>query len=159
MKASSNHTAKPSDGGGNLKSTHKSRDHAQHWHRGSLLTRSIRSLSSRQVCSEATDWWNVSLHWSFRSTKSLTHAKITVGQTPEADLAQSLTSQVGRILLLPNVKETKQSIVEPSESTWKSSSNRASSKSTSSLSRQFPGSQTRSLLGSKTWSPNIRRLT
>ena len=34
MKASFNHSVKPSDDGGKSKSTHKTPDHAQDWHQG-----------------------------------------------------------------------------------------------------------------------------
>jgi len=62
MKASANHSAKPSDNGTKLKSAHEASDRASDQHWGSLLKGSRRSLYSRQVQSKATGLHSASLH-------------------------------------------------------------------------------------------------
>ena len=117
---------------------------------GNLLTRSRCSLSSHQsippVYSKATNRWNASLYWNFWSMKSSTPSKIIRG-SDAWNRSSTISHFLSRRNIAPttNVKGTKLFIVGPSENTWKSSSNIASSKSTSTISRQFPDNRTRNL--------------
>jgi len=68
-----------------------------------------------------------------------------------------LTSRVRGILLLPWLQMTPNPTVGPSEGTWRSSSNRASSKrSIFSLPKQLSDNKTLNLLWNNTWSPSTR---
>jgi len=92
--------------------------------------------------------------------KSSTPSKINCG-SDALNWSITIPHFPGRRNTVPamNVNGTKSFIAGPSEGTWKSSPDRASSKSMSSLPRQFLDNRTRNLLGSRTRLPSTKWLT
>ena len=116
-------------------------------------------LSSPRVQFRATKQHNPSLHQSFRSTKCSTPSKINHGSDARSQSNPIPHRSSQRSIASTDYNGTKPSIVGPSEDTWRSSSSKASSRSTSSPPRRFPDIQIHSLLGSRMWSPSTKRST
>ena len=86
-------------------------------------------------------WNNISLHWSFPSTRSSTLSRISCGLGVR-DQSDTTPHFPERKNIAPTMiaRDTRPSIAKPFGSIWKNSSNKISSKSTSSLPKQLPNS-------------------
>jgi len=119
----------------------------------------VKSNSELQVC-RIFHSIKVLLHWSFQSMKSSIPLKIN----HESD-TQSQSNPIchcpGRrsTICTTSVKGTKLSTAGTSKDTWKSSSNKAFSRSTFLLLRRFLEGQTPRLLRNRTWSLRTGRST
>ena len=102
--------------------------------RGNLPSTDRRSQSFHQIRSEPTSRWNTSLRWDSPSTRYSTLSNVNRGLgTRDPSSTISHFPKQKNIALIMTVRNTRPSSAGPSRSRWKNSSNKVSSKSTSSL--------------------------
>jgi len=136
MKVSFNNSAKPSNNRTKSKSARESPDHALDRHGSSLLTRNRHSIYSRQVQSITTTYRTIHFIETFNQ-RSIQHLqRLTMGQTPEINPAQSFIARIRGVLLLPRLQGAPNHPLQgPPKITWRDSSSKTSSRSASSLPR------------------------